>query len=649
MNLEDEGTPASLRFGDFSLDRRRWRLRRGGEEVSAQPRVLEVLAFLAERSGTLVTKEELFLAVWGETEVGDAALARCISEARKALGDSARDPRYLKTVHGQGFRFLEPVELLEEPIAAPTPQSQIAKSEPVAKPRGRAWALLGMVTAAVLWWSFSPQGEPLVLPAAQPAVRIAMAPVAEGENGLHGPQQGPMIEMLLADLILDDPSLVLRSGGTGDPTEPGGALQEDSEPETPDLVLYGRWKSGQEGETASLELETLDLRGGSESGRSRTVFLTLPSPVRDGDLPSLTGGLEEGLREVLNDLDLGLARRAPLEPPRRLETLRLRRLAQRWMAQGTCQLEPVLEVLEAAKSLDPDYAPVRLEVARAHLHLTTACGLHPRHGDEALRSVERALATTPGWPRARKLEGRILTFQGRLEEALKVLGRVVTERPADPEARYLASVALTQAGCLDGAEEQLRQTLTTDPGYLRAAGEAPLPLLESGQEERFLELLSAPSDPRLVFLRGLALERLGRTSEAIEVLAPALALQPDHLFGRIALALAATLEGDPREASEVLRQLAREQSSPMVGGAWINFRLAQVAARADLPELALEQLGLAVEKGFTCGECLRRDPGLRILDSRQEFRALLGSADARHARIECWAGGSSELRLADDR
>ena len=54
----------------------------------------------------MVTKDELFAAVWPETSVGDAALVTCIQELRSALRDDARRPRYIETLHRRGYRFI---------------------------------------------------------------------------------------------------------------------------------------------------------------------------------------------------------------------------------------------------------------------------------------------------------------------------------------------------------------------------------------------------------------------------------------------------------------------------------------------------------------------------------------------------------------
>jgi DNA-binding winged helix-turn-helix (wHTH) protein len=91
-----------------------------------------VLSYLAEHSGQLVSKDELFAAVWPGVVVSDSALVACIGELRRALGDTRRAPRSIETVHGRGYRFIAPVA--ERPLAPPAVLRQAQherSSEPV--------------------------------------------------------------------------------------------------------------------------------------------------------------------------------------------------------------------------------------------------------------------------------------------------------------------------------------------------------------------------------------------------------------------------------------------------------------------------------------------------------------------------------------
>jgi DNA-binding winged helix-turn-helix (wHTH) protein/predicted ATPase len=94
-----------VRFGPFHLDPAQG-LTLGARSVHLTPKSLTLLSLLARRAGLVVTKAEIFAAVWPDTAVSDAALTSCIQELRTALGDDARQPRYIETVHRRGFRFV---------------------------------------------------------------------------------------------------------------------------------------------------------------------------------------------------------------------------------------------------------------------------------------------------------------------------------------------------------------------------------------------------------------------------------------------------------------------------------------------------------------------------------------------------------------
>jgi DNA-binding winged helix-turn-helix (wHTH) protein/predicted ATPase len=98
-----------LSFGPFRLDLGDERLWRQDEVIRLTPKALSVLRCLVTEAGQLVTKERLLEAVWPDTAVSESTLSGCVRELRRALGDHARQPQYIETVHGRGFRFISPV------------------------------------------------------------------------------------------------------------------------------------------------------------------------------------------------------------------------------------------------------------------------------------------------------------------------------------------------------------------------------------------------------------------------------------------------------------------------------------------------------------------------------------------------------------
>ena len=95
-----------LMFGPFRLDLGAERLWRGEQDMSLPPKAFAVLRYLVAHAGKLVTRQALLEAVWGTQYVSDAALASCIRDIRRALGEQAQTPQFLETVRGRGFRFL---------------------------------------------------------------------------------------------------------------------------------------------------------------------------------------------------------------------------------------------------------------------------------------------------------------------------------------------------------------------------------------------------------------------------------------------------------------------------------------------------------------------------------------------------------------
>jgi pimeloyl-ACP methyl ester carboxylesterase/DNA-binding winged helix-turn-helix (wHTH) protein len=118
-------------FDDFELDTQLYELRRSGVRCPLEPQAFDLLAYLVEHHDRLVPKDELVGHIWPERFITDAALSTRVMEARKALGDSGREQRYIKTVHGRGYRFAAEVgaqsgdEEPAAPAASPAPDQQI--------------------------------------------------------------------------------------------------------------------------------------------------------------------------------------------------------------------------------------------------------------------------------------------------------------------------------------------------------------------------------------------------------------------------------------------------------------------------------------------------------------------------------------------
>jgi DNA-binding winged helix-turn-helix (wHTH) protein len=105
--------PRIARFGPFEADLRTGELRRDGKAVPIQELPFRILAALLERSGELVTRDELRATAWPSGVFVDFehGLNKAVNKIRRALGDGADGPSYVETLAGRGYRFIAEVDL----------------------------------------------------------------------------------------------------------------------------------------------------------------------------------------------------------------------------------------------------------------------------------------------------------------------------------------------------------------------------------------------------------------------------------------------------------------------------------------------------------------------------------------------------------
>jgi TolB-like protein len=116
-----------FQFEGYTLDVTRGCLRTADREVELRPKSFEVLHYLVQSGGRLVTKDEIIRVVWPNVVVTDESLSQCISEVRHAIGDASQ--AIIKTVPRRGYRFVASVSRL-------LPDDGLEQSAPAAAPRG---------------------------------------------------------------------------------------------------------------------------------------------------------------------------------------------------------------------------------------------------------------------------------------------------------------------------------------------------------------------------------------------------------------------------------------------------------------------------------------------------------------------------------
>ena len=176
--------PSLHEFGRFRLDSAERLLLRSGQPVSLTPKAFDLLVYLVERHGRLVTKQELMRALWSETFVEEANLTYTVSALRKALGErEGQDGEQLiQTVQTRGYRFVALVTHHEElPVSSPPVDrsggggdGQVAAVAPRRTRERLAWigaAVFGVVACAMIVLylrAVPPAPDPLEFPIAPP-------------------------------------------------------------------------------------------------------------------------------------------------------------------------------------------------------------------------------------------------------------------------------------------------------------------------------------------------------------------------------------------------------------------------------------------------------------------------------------------------
>jgi DNA-binding winged helix-turn-helix (wHTH) protein len=159
-------------FGPFQLDLRSGELRKDAEEISLEPRVFTLLAYLVENSGRVIAREELLEKLWPDTHVTDASLSQAVASLREALDDDVREPRYVATLPRRGYKFV----------------GRVSEDR---SPRGRAYHILYGLQDFVL-----APGENIIGRGGDAAVRIRSDEVSRHHARVFVSSSGAQIEDL---------------------------------------------------------------------------------------------------------------------------------------------------------------------------------------------------------------------------------------------------------------------------------------------------------------------------------------------------------------------------------------------------------------------------------------------------------------------
>jgi len=189
-------TPTSgrIRFGPFELDAGAGELRKAGMLIKLQPQPFRLLLLLAERTGTVVTREEIRRRLWSDSTFVDFehGINFSINQIRAALADSAERPRYIETLQRRGYRFIAAVERVQESVQ-PKPSVDATGSPPWRSALVVALLAIFLVAIYLAWRRIHP-------PALAPPGRIMLA-VLPFQNLTGDPEQEYITDGVTEEMI----------------------------------------------------------------------------------------------------------------------------------------------------------------------------------------------------------------------------------------------------------------------------------------------------------------------------------------------------------------------------------------------------------------------------------------------------------------
>jgi TolB-like protein/DNA-binding winged helix-turn-helix (wHTH) protein len=503
--------PTGYRFGDFVLDLDGYALRRGDDAVRLQPKTFDVLRYLVENAGRLVTKQELLDAVWPGVIVTENSLTRCVKDVRRALDDDVEAPRYVETLPRKGYRFLAtPVPIGLLPASAPAGEPGSA-SPVLAAPRRnwrRAWAATALVLALAAL-----AGLLYVQPWRAPDAPAAIAVLPF--DSLSSDAEARWFADGIAEDVLD---LLARTPGLRVVARTSSFTYRDPAVGT---------------ERIANELDVQWLLKGSVRREAETVRVSVQLVDADTGLQTWSARYDRPLQQVFRAQDeiaaAVIAQVAPRlagdAPPADIGTTDAEAYQAYLLGRDYLNRRPIgwweksVAAYRRAVERDPKYARAQAGLALA---LAVRAPAQREPGDtaaEAQAAAQRALALDPQLGTAHAALG-LLQLNDRPAEAESLFRRALMLDPQLSSARSWLATALDAQGRHEEARRELEIALQRDPlnpllienygGALQLAGQY------DAARRAYERLRQLPEPPASAYVRMSNLELTrGNLTEAL--------------------------------------------------------------------------------------------------------------------------------------
>jgi TolB-like protein/DNA-binding winged helix-turn-helix (wHTH) protein len=601
-------------FKMFRLDTANHLLWRNGDRVPLAPKAFDLLAYLVQNAGRLVTQDEILEALWSETYVNPEVLRKYILEIRKALGDRPDNPEFIETVPKRGYRFVAPV--LEEstdepPVAAMSPAIEELSTEENAE---RAAALSGEESSSGKYrlWKLAILPVLAILAVAAIArqhfriarnrvdatavknTSIAVLPFADMSAAKDQEYfSDGLAEQLINDLakisglkVVGRSSAFQFKGRNEDVREVGrklgvanvleGSVRRDGNHVriTAELIKaddgFELWSQtydreikdifGVEDEIAQAATEALRLK--LLGGNGQPVAPNLRSTNPEAYQAYLQANYFSGRGQDKEDLDKALAYTniAIKLDERYAPAWALRSLVQNAMAEagltGTTEgFRKARDDAERAIALDPTLASAYLALARVQV-------FYDWDWDAGNTSLTKAAELEPGSVEIFRIRSYLSRVVGNLDQAINLYKQAIALDPLRANSYSAMGYLLYVAGRYDEGQGELQKALDLNP-------QAPLVHLNMGKillaegrpQQALAEMEQEPSGWGKLTGLALAYRALGREQDSNTALAELIAKH--HTFSAYQVAQVYAYRGESEKSFEWLERAYEQRDAGM--------------------------------------------------------------------------------------
>lgn len=606
-------------FDEFTLDLTRGSLQHGQEEIKLRPKSFEVLKYLVDNNGRLISKDELIRAVWVEAAVTDDSLVQCLKDIRHALHDEAQ--QIIKTVHGRGYIFDTEVTDNSQGQAASarqeTPRVHLVIEE--------------VESAGGLAWTSDRKAAPVIVERQRTRLMVLPFRMLRPDPDMDFLAFSVPDAVAGALSVLD--SLIARSpaGATRYATETVDLKQIGEETQS-DAVLTGTILRA--GNTVRVTCRLLQLPNGA-------VLWWHESQVTLSGLFELQDNLVRGIVDSLSlSLSSGEHGRLNRDVPTTAQTyefyLRGNELSRRGLA-GFSDLTVARDFYLRCVEADPSYAPAWAQLGRCYRLIGKGVENGRENFEFAARAFQNALELNADLPLAHSQYAFLEAELGRAEDAVGRLLRCARTASASPDLFVALVMCCRFCGLLEASLAAHEQARKLDPQVATSVSHTYYQLGDFDSALRHVALGAWG-------IVGMTLGTMGRTSDGLATFHKVEQSGMPVPMRAFVGAWRAMLEGNRQESLAAAERCIQQYLDPEG-----VFYMGLIMARLGESERALTVLDESMDRGFASLEVLRRNPWFDDLRSTTPFKNLLRRAEARFVAAEelyRFAGGPQLLGTA---